>query len=29
VASITNGTFGQITTFGNPRLIQMAMKLYF
>ena len=29
VSSITNGTFGQITSFGAPRLIQMAMKLYF
>ena len=29
VSSVTNGTFGQITTFGAPRLIQMAIKLYF
>ena len=28
--SLSNsGTFGKITTFGSPRLIQMAMKLYF
>jgi len=27
--SITSGTFGQVTTFGPPRLIQLAMKLYF
>ena len=28
--SLTSGTtFGQITTFGSPRIIQMAMKLYF
>jgi hypothetical protein len=27
--SITSGTFGQITTFGSPRIIQLAMKLYF
>src|SRR5450432_151805 len=26
---ITSGTFGQITSFGSPRLIQMAMKVYF
>lgn len=26
---ITSGTFGQITTFGSPRIIQMAMKLFF
>ncbi len=29
VVSIASGTFGQITTFGSPRIIQMAMKLYF
>ncbi len=27
--SITSGTFGQITSFGSPRIIQVAMKLYF
>jgi hypothetical protein len=27
--SITSGTFGQITTFGSPRIIQGALKLYF
>jgi hypothetical protein len=28
--SVSSGTtFGQITAFGSPRLIQMAMKLYF
>jgi hypothetical protein len=27
--SITSSTFGQITTFGSPRIIQMALKLYF
>ena len=26
---VTSGTFGQIVSFGSPRLIQMAMKLYF
>jgi hypothetical protein len=26
---ITSGTFGQITTFSSPRIIQMAMKLFF
>jgi hypothetical protein len=26
---ITSSTFGEITGFGSPRLIQMAMKLYF
>jgi hypothetical protein len=26
---ITSGTFGQITTFGAPRIIQLATKLYF
>jgi hypothetical protein len=29
VNSITSGTFGQITSFGSPRIIQLAMKLYF
>ncbi len=28
-AGLTSSTFGQITSFGSPRLIQMAMKLYF
>ncbi len=27
--SITSGTFGQIVSFGSPRIIQMALKLYF
>ena len=27
--SIASGLFGQVTTFGAPRIIQMAMKLYF
>ncbi len=27
--SITSGTFGQILSFGSPRIIQVAMKLYF
>ena len=27
--SITSGTFGQVTTFGAPRVIQMSMKLFF
>jgi hypothetical protein len=27
--NITSGTFGEITSFGSPRLIQVAMKLYF
>jgi hypothetical protein len=27
--SILSGTFGQITTFGSPRIVQMALKLYF
>jgi hypothetical protein len=27
--NISSGTFGQITAFGSPRIIQMAMKLYF
>jgi hypothetical protein len=29
VVTINSGTFGQITTFGPPRIIQMAVKLYF
>jgi hypothetical protein len=28
-AGLTSNTFGQITSFSSPRLIQMAMKLYF
>jgi hypothetical protein len=27
--NITSGTFGQITTFGSPRIIQFATKLFF
>ena len=28
--NVSSGTtFGQVTAFGSPRLIQMAMKLYF
>jgi hypothetical protein len=27
--SITSGTFGQITSFSSPRIIQMAMKFFF
>jgi hypothetical protein len=27
--NVTSGTFGQITTFGAPRIIQMALKLAF
>jgi hypothetical protein len=27
--SITSGTFGQVTTFGSPRIIQLALKLNF
>jgi hypothetical protein len=26
---LTSSTFGQITSFGSPRLIQMSMKVYF
>jgi hypothetical protein len=26
---ISSSTFGEVTAFGSPRLIQMAMKLYF
>jgi len=29
VTNVTSGTFGQITAFGAPRIIQMALKLYF
>jgi hypothetical protein len=28
-AGLTSTTFGQVTTFGSPRLIQMGMKLFF
>jgi hypothetical protein len=28
-ASVTSGTFGQIVSFGSPRIIQMALKLNF
>jgi hypothetical protein len=28
-SSITSSTFGEVTGFSSPRLIQMAMKLYF
>jgi len=28
-AGLTSSTFGQITSFGAPRLIQMDMKLVF
>ena len=28
-SSVTSGTFGQIVSFGAPRLIQMALKLHF
>jgi hypothetical protein len=27
--SITSGTFGQVTAFSSPRIIQMAMKFFF
>ena len=27
--NITSSTFGEVTSFSSPRLIQMAMKLYF
>ena len=27
--NVTSGTFGQITTFGSPRIIQFSMKLFF
>jgi hypothetical protein len=27
--NVTNATFGQITTFGQPRIIQFATKLFF
>ena len=28
-AAVNSSTFGEITSFGGPRLIQMSMKLYF
>jgi hypothetical protein len=28
-AAVNSATFGQITSFGSPRLIQLAMKAYF
>ncbi|HUB78032.1 MAG TPA: TonB-dependent receptor [Bryobacteraceae bacterium] len=28
-ASLTSGTYGQVTTFGSPRLIQMSLKFMF
>jgi hypothetical protein len=28
-SSITSSTFGQVTGYGGPRIIQMALKLYF
>ena len=28
-AAVNSATFGQITSFGGPRLIQMSMKLFF
>jgi hypothetical protein len=28
-AAISSSTFGEITGFGGPRLIQLAMKVYF
>lgn len=28
-ASLTSSTFGQVTTFSSPRLIQMSLKLLF
>ena len=28
-ASITSSTFGEVTGYGSPRIIQMALKLYF
>jgi hypothetical protein len=28
-AGLTSSTLGQVTAFGGPRLIQMAMKMYF
>ena len=28
-AGLTSSTFGQVTTFGSPRLIQMSLKMIF
>jgi hypothetical protein len=28
-SAVNSATFAQITTFGTPRLIQLAMKAYF
>jgi hypothetical protein len=28
-SAVNSATFGQITTFGSPRLIQLALKVYF
>jgi hypothetical protein len=28
-AGLTSSTFGQVTTFGSPRLIQMSLKFFF
>jgi hypothetical protein len=28
-AGLTSATFGQVTTFGSPRLIQMSLKMIF
>jgi len=27
--SLSSSTFGEVTSFSSPRLIQMALKLYF
>ena len=27
--NISNSTFGEVTSFGSPRIIQMAVKLFF
>ncbi len=27
--NVTSGTFGEVTSFGSPRIVQMALKLYF
>ncbi len=27
--TMSSATFGQVTAFGSPRIIQMAMKVYF
>jgi hypothetical protein len=28
-STITSSTFGEVTSFGSPRIIQFALKLYF